>query len=92
MQAHDDPSRGIKIALLAVIGFMSWPIWGEIVAGEHGFSAAVAWSAIVPLAISLLAPALWLDVPARTRRGLGVLEHTLHVDNLLHHGHTHRHA
>ena len=89
MQPEDQLARGIQVALLAVIGFMSWPVWGEIVAGEHGFSAAVAWSAIVPLILSLLAPAVWFHFPTHVRHWLGSLEHALHVDSLIHH---HRHA
>jgi hypothetical protein len=92
MQQDDQLERGILVALLAVIGFMSWPVWGEIVAGERGFTAAVAWSAVVPLILSLLAPAVWFRFPTRMRHGLGAVEHALHVDTLIHHGRHHRHA
>ena len=92
MQAHDDPARAIKVGLLAVIGLMSWPVWGAIVAGQHEFTWSVAASALVPLALTLLAPAVWFDVPSRIGTGVRAVEHALHVDNLLHHGHTHRHA
>ena len=88
MQPHyDDPSRPIKIGLLAVIGMMAWPIWGEIIAGYHRFTWTVAASALVPLLLCLVPLALWLDVPHRTGNGIRRLEHATHVDNLLHHGH-----
>jgi hypothetical protein len=92
MQSHEDPARGIKIGLLAVIGLMSWPVWGAIVAGQQSFTWSVAASAIVPLTLTLMAPAAAFDVPARVGAGVRSLEHALHVDNLIHHGHHHRHA
>ena len=92
MQHHDDPARPIKIGLLAVIGLMSWPVWGAVIAGEGTFNGRVAASALVPLALTLLAPAMAFDVPARIGSGVRSVEHALHVDNLLHHGRPHRHA
>ena len=89
---HHDPSHAIKVGLLAVIAMMSWPVWGEIVAGFHQFTWTVAASGLVPLTLTMLVVAVAVDGPARFGGGVRRLEHTLHVDNLLHHGHTHRHA
>ena len=85
---HHDDSRAIKIGLLAVIAMMSWPIWGEIVAGFHQFTWTVAASALVPLTLTALVVAWAFDGFARLGGGVRRIEHTLHVDNLLHHGHT----
>jgi hypothetical protein len=92
MQPHDDPARAIKIGLLAVIGLMSWPVWGAIIAGEGRFDGRIAASALVPLGLTLLAPALAFHVPERVAGGVRAVEHALHVDSLLHHGRPHRHA
>jgi hypothetical protein len=93
MRAHeDDPARPIKIGLLAVVGLMSWPVWGAIVAGQRDFTWTVAASALVPLAICMIPVAMAFDLTDRMGTGVRAVEHALHVDNLLHHGHTHRHA
>ena len=43
MKTHSgDLAWGIKIGLLGVVAFMTWPIWGELVAGFHHFTPAVA--------------------------------------------------
>ena len=31
-QPHDDPGFAIRIGLLSVIAFMSWPVWLAVVA------------------------------------------------------------
>ncbi len=92
MQHDDDPARALKIGIIGVIAMMSWPVWLAIVAGQHTFTWSVAASALVPLLLTAFVPALVFDVPARVAVAVGRLEHALHVDNLLHHGHTHRHA
>jgi hypothetical protein len=93
MHRHEgDLAWGIKLSLLGVIAFMVWPIWGEIVAGFHHFTPAIAATALVPLTITLLVPFLFFDGPAHVGSGLRRFEHATHIDNLLHHGHTHRHA
>ena len=93
MRAHDDdPARPIKIGLLGVIAMMSWPVWGAIVAGQREFTWTVAASALVPLAITAIPLIMAFDLMQRMGTGVRAVEHALHVDNLLHHGHTHRHA
>jgi hypothetical protein len=90
-QPHDDPGFAIRIGLLAVVAFMSWPVWLAIVAGEHTFTAAVLWSAAVPLLLTLMVPAMAFHLGARIHRGLERAEHALHIDSFLH-DHLHRHA
>jgi hypothetical protein len=93
MKSHSgDLAWGIKVGLLGVLAFMTWPIWGEIVAGFHHFSWAVAASALVPLTITLAVPFLIFDGPDRVGSAVRKFEHVTHIDNLLHHGQTHRHA
>ena len=41
-QPHDDPGFAIRIGLLAVIAFMSWPVWLAVVAGERTFNCGGA--------------------------------------------------
>ncbi len=93
MHRHDgDLAWGIRIGLLGVLAFMTWPVWGVIVSAYHHWTPAVAASALVPLAFTLFVVFLALDGPARTGSGLARLEHATHIDNLLHHGRPHRHA
>lgn len=92
-QPHDDPAFAIRIGLLAVVAFMSWPVWLAIVAGERTFNSAVLWSAAVPLILTLMVPAMAFRMGARILHGLARAEHALHIDSLLHdHLHLHRHA
>ena len=86
-QHGEDPSRGIKIGLLAVIGLMSWPVWAAVIAGMQSFNYAAWASALVPLAICMMPIALWLHVPERVGHGRERVEHALHVDGLTHHDH-----
>ena len=58
MEGRDD-AYAIRIGLLAVVAFMSWPVWLAVVSGQRTFTTAVALSALVPLALTLL------TVPAR---------------------------
>jgi hypothetical protein len=93
MRTHSgDQAWGIKVALLGVFAFMTWPVWGEMAAAYHHFSWAVAASALIPLTITLAVPFLVFDGPARVGSAMRRFEHATHIDNLLHHGHTHRHA
>ena len=48
MQERDD-GYAIRVGLLAVIAFMSWPVWLAIVSGQRSFTMGVALSALVPL-------------------------------------------
>ena len=50
MQERDD-GYAIRVGLLAVIAFMSWPVWLAIVSGQRSFTTGVALSALVPLAL-----------------------------------------
>ena len=46
MQERDD-GYAIRVGLLAVIAFMSWPVWLAIVSGQRSFTTGVALSALV---------------------------------------------
>lgn len=91
MQQRDDPGFAIRIGLLGVIAFMSWPVWMAIVAGQRTFTWTVAASAVVPLLLTLMVPAVAFHLGARLHHGLGRAEHALHIDSFLH-DHLHRHA
>jgi hypothetical protein len=84
VQRSDDPGYAIRVGLLVVVGFMSWPVWLAVVAGQRSFTWAVALSALVPLLLSVLPLAVALHAGAHIHRGLVALEHRLHVDALLH--------
>ena len=90
MQGRDD-AYGIRIGLLAVVAFMSWPVWLAIVAGQHTFTTAVALSALVPLTLTLMVPAFAFHAGGYLHRSLTRLEHRLHIDTFIDH-HLHRHA
>ena len=55
MQERDD-GYAIRVGLLAVIAFMSWPVWLAIVSGQRSFTTGVALSALVPLALTIMLP------------------------------------
>jgi L-asparagine transporter-like permease len=89
MQHEPNPSRGIAIALVAVMAVMLWPVWLAVIAAERTFTWAVAASALVPLAVSLLVLSAALRLPSRLAHRY---EHALHaLGDRLHAG-THRHA
>ena len=90
MEGRDD-AYAIRIGLLAVVAFMSWPVWLAIVAGQHTFTTAVALSALVPLALTLMVFGFAFHAGGHLHRGLGRLEHRLHIDSFIEH-HLHRHA
>ena len=90
-QPHDDPGYAIRIGLLSVIAFMSWPVWLAVVAGERTFNSAVLWSAAVPLLLTLMVPAVAFHLGAHIHHGLARAEHALHIDSFLH-DHLRRHA
>jgi hypothetical protein len=90
MQGRDD-AYAIRIGLLAVVAFMSWPVWLAIVSGQREFTAAVGLSALVPLALTLMVPAFAFHAGGHFHRGLVRLEHRLHIDSFIDH-HLHRHA
>jgi hypothetical protein len=93
MKRHSgDQAWGIKVGLLGVVAFMTWPVWGEMAAAYHHFSWSLAASALIPLSITLAVPFLLFDGPERVGSGVRRFEHFVHVDNLLHHGRPHRHA
>lgn len=91
MHERDDDAYAIRLGLLAVVGFMSWPVWLAIVAGQHRFTATVALSALVPLALTLIVPAFAFHAGARLHRRARALEHRLHIDTFLH-DHLHPHG
>ena len=90
MEGRDD-AFAIRIGLLAVVAFMSWPVWLAVVSGQHTFTTAVALSALVPLALTLMVPAFAFHAGGHLHRGLARLEHRLHIDSFIDH-HLHRHA
>jgi hypothetical protein len=90
MQERDD-GYAIRVGLLAVIAFMSWPVWLAIVSGQHSFTLGVALSALVPLALTIMLPAVAFHAGRRMHNGLLSLEHRLHIDSFIDH-HLHRHA
>jgi hypothetical protein len=53
MQERDD-GYAIRLGLLAVVAFMSWPVWLAIVAGQHAFTTTVAPFAPSALALTLI--------------------------------------
>ncbi len=89
-QQRDDTGFAIRIGLLSVIAFMSWPVWLAIVAGERSFNAAVAWSAAVPLVLTLVVPFVAFHGAERIHHALTRFEHALHIDSFLH-DHMHPH-
>jgi hypothetical protein len=90
MQGRDD-AYAIRIGLLAVVAFMSWPVWLAVVSGQHTFTMTVALSALVPLFLTLMVPAFAFHAGGHFHRGLLSLEHRLHIDSFIDH-HLHRHA
>jgi hypothetical protein len=90
-QQTDDPGFAIRVGLLSVVAFMSWPVWLAVVAGEHTFNSAVWYSAAVPLILTLIVPVVAFHVPGRIHAAFTRAEHALHIDSFLH-DHLHRHA
>jgi predicted Na+-dependent transporter len=91
-QQRDDPAFAIRVGLLAVIAFMSWPVWLAIVAGERQFTWAVVWSAAVPLLLTLMVPFVALHGAERMHHAVTRFEHRLHIDSFVHDHMPHRHA
>jgi hypothetical protein len=90
MQERDD-GYAIRVGLLAVIAFMSWPVWLAIVSGQHSFTTDVALSALVPLGLTLMLPVVAFHGGRWFHHRMVSLEHRLHIDSFLDH-HLHRHA
>jgi hypothetical protein len=90
-QQQEDVGYAIRIGLLAVVAFMSWPVWLAVVAGERKFTWTVGASAAVPLLLTLMVPAIAFHLGARIHHWLERVEHALRIDSFLH-DHTHRHA
>jgi membrane protein YdbS with pleckstrin-like domain len=89
MQQQRESSRGIALALVGVMAVMLWPIWLAVAAAERTWTWAVAATALIPLAVSLLVLAAALRLPSRLAHRY---EHALHsLGDRLHAG-THRHA
>jgi hypothetical protein len=91
MQQQDDVGYAIRIGLLAVFAFMSWPVWLAIVAGERRFTWTVGASAVVPLILTLMVPAVAFHAGARLHHAVERAEHALRIDSFVH-DHLHRHA
>jgi predicted Na+-dependent transporter len=91
-QQHEDPAFAIRIGLLSVIAFMSWPVWMAIVAGQREFTWAVAWSAAVPVLLTLMVPFVAFHCAERIHHGFTRVEHALHIDTFVHDHMPHRHA
>ena len=83
MQHERDDGYAIRVGLLAVLAFMSWPVWLAVVSGQHAFTATVAASALAPLALTLMLPAFAFHAGARLHRAVQSLEHRLHIDTFL---------
>jgi hypothetical protein len=90
MEGRDD-AYAIRIGLLAVVAFMSWPVWLAVVSGQHTFTTTVALSALVPLTLTLMVPAFAFHAGGHFHRAMVSLEHRLHIDSFIDH-HLHRHA
>ncbi|HYX83947.1 MAG TPA: hypothetical protein VE777_03160 [Gaiellales bacterium] len=90
MQGRDD-GYAIRMGLLAVVAFMSWPVWLAVVSGQREFTTAVAASALVPLTLTLMVPAFALHAGERLHRRVRSIEHRLHIDTFLH-DHLHPHG
>jgi hypothetical protein len=90
-QQQDDVGYAIRIGLLAVFAFMSWPVWLAIVAGERRFTWTVGASAVVPLILTLMVPAVAFHAGARLHHAVERAEHALRIDSFVH-DHLHRHA
>ena len=90
-QQQEDVGYAIRVGLLAVVAFMSWPVWLAIVAGERRFTWMVGASAAVPLLLTLMVPAVAFHLGARIHHALQRAEHALHIDSLLH-DHLHPHG
>jgi hypothetical protein len=90
MQERDD-GYAIRVGLLAVVAFISWPVWLAIVSGQRSFTTGVALSALAPLALTIMLPAVAFHAGAWLHRHLLSLEHRLHIDSFIDH-HLHRHA
>ena len=91
-QQYEDPGFAIRIGLLSVIAFMSWPVWLAIVAGQRSFTAAVAWSAAVPVLLTLMVPFVAFHCADLIHHAFTRLEHALHIDTFVHDHMPHRHA
>ena len=85
-----DPDLPLKAGLLTVVACLSWPMWLVWVAAQPEANAAVWWSGLVPLTITLFVAAIWCDAPHRCRGALGrawhAMVHAAHLDG------RHRHA
>jgi hypothetical protein len=90
-QQQEDVGYAIRIGLLAVFAFMSWPVWLAIVAGERTFTWTVAASAAVPLILTLMVPAVAFHLGARLHHAIERVEHALRIDSFLD-DHLHPHA
>jgi hypothetical protein len=90
-QQQEDIGYAIRIGLLAVLAFMSWPVWLAIVAGERRFTWGVGASAAVPLFLTLMVPAIAFHLGTRIHHAVARIEHALRIDSFLH-DHLHRHA
>lgn len=90
-QQQEDIGYGIRIGLLAVFAFMSWPVWLAIVAGERRFTWTVGASAVVPLLLTVMVPAIAFHLGARMHHAVERAEHALRIDSFLH-DHLHLHG
>ena len=59
---------------------------------ERSFTRAVAWSAAVPVLLTLMVPFVAFRCAERIRHGFTRLEHALHIDTFVHDHMPHRHA
>ncbi len=90
-QQQEDVGYAIRIGLLSVFAFMSWPVWLAIVAGQHTFTWRVAASAAVPLILTLMVPAVAFHLGARLHHAATRVEHAMRIDSFLH-DHMHLHG
>ena len=88
-QQRDDTGFAIRIGLLSVIAFMSWPVWLPSSPASAASTAAVA-SAAVPLLLTLVVPFVAFHGAERIHHAFTRFEHALHIDSFLH-DHMHPH-
>lgn len=85
LESDRDPSRAIKLGLLVVIAFLSWPIWLAVISGVHHMTWAVATSVLIPIGLTVSVPLLAIHAAHRLGHQMVRAEHALHIDSLIHH-------
>lgn len=84
-ESGNDPSRPIKLGLMTVVAFMSWPIWLAIISGVHHLTYGVWASVLIPIGVTACVPLLAIHGAHRLYHQMERAEHALHIDSLIHH-------